>query len=252
MTQHINLRPHSIARFGRKSALRIRGMLNTAHLRCSFSAPNRTNGERSLPQSRSEGFTLIELTLATAFIAFILIFMLATMIQVMSNYNKGLAVKQINQTARTVSEEMGQLIQSTSATAINTAYISNGRVCLGGVSYVWNVNGATTNKYTTGSSFTMVRVNDAAGALCSSGLPAVNPSNASELLSTNIWVQQVNVAVSSNQKLVDITIGLSTAAPNQPTGTDAILGTICDGGKDSQYCAVATFKTTVSTKDGGG
>jgi len=202
-------------------------------------------------QNSSQGFTIIELTLATAFIAFILIFMLATMVQVMSNYNKGLAVKQINQTARTVSEEMGGLIKGTSATSINTAYLANGRVCLGGVSYVWNIKGATANKYTTGSAFTMVRVNDSAGALCSAALPAVNPSNASDLLSGNIWVQQVNVAVSSNQKLVDITIGLSTASPNQPTGTDAILGTICDGGKDSQYCAVATFKTTVSTKDGG-
>jgi hypothetical protein len=198
------------------------------------------------------GFTLVELILATAFIAFILIFMLATMLQVMSNYNKGLAVKQINQTARTVSDEMSKLIQATDVSTINTAYIGNGRVCFGGVSYVWNVKGATTNKYTTGGSFTMVRVNDTAGALCASGLPAVNPANATDLLSGGIWVQQIGVTVSSNQRLVDITIGLSTAAPNQPTGTDAVLGTICDGSKDSQYCAIATFKTTVSTKNGGG
>lgn len=202
-------------------------------------------------QSQQEGFTLIELTISTAFIAFILIFMLAAIVQVMSNYNKGLAVKQINQTARTVMQEMTGLIQGTSASVINTAYLGNGRVCFGGVSYVWNVNGATTNKYTTGSSFTMVRVNDAAGALCSGALPAVDPANASELLGNSVWVQQINVAVSSNQQLVDITISLSTAAPDNPTGTDLILGTICDGSKDSQYCAIATFKTTVSTKVGG-
>lgn len=198
------------------------------------------------------GFTLVELTLSTAFIAFILIFMLATMLQVMSNYNKGLAVKQINQSARTAVEEMSRLIAGTDTSVINTAYLANGRVCFGGVSYVWNVKNATANKYTSGSSFTMVRVNDTGGALCSAALPAVNASNATELLSSNIWVQQVDVAVSSNQKLVDITMGLSTAAPNQPTGTDAVLGTICDGSKDSQYCAIATFKTTVATKNGGG
>lgn len=220
-------------------------------LRCIQTGASSHKRRRSFPANGQQGFTLVELTLATAFIAFILIFMLATMVQVMSNYNKGLAVKQINQTARTVSEEMGQLIQGTSASSINTAYLANGRVCLGGVSYVWNDKGGSTNKYTTGSTFTMVRVNDAAGAMCSAALPAVNAANASELLSGNIWVQQVGVSVSSNQKLVDITIGLSTASPNQPTGTDPLLGTICDGGKDSQYCAVATFKTTVSTKDGG-
>jgi Flp pilus assembly pilin Flp len=206
------------------------------------------------PRHRREesGFTLVELTLSTAFIAFILIFMLATMLQVMSNYNKGLAVKQINQSARTAVEEMSRLIAGTDTSVINTAYLANGRVCFGGVSYVWNDKGASTNKYTSGSSFTMVRVNDTGGALCAAALPAVNANNATELLSSNIWVQQVDVAVSSNQKLVDITMSLSTASPNQPTGTDATLGTICDGSKDSQYCAIATFKTTVATKNGGG
>jgi len=202
--------------------------------------------------STQEGFTIIELILATAFIAFILIFMLTTMISVMSNYNKGLAVKQINQTARTVSDEMSRLLQGTNASAINTSRIANGRVCMGGVSYVWNIRNNTTNQYTSGTPVKFARVNDAGGALCGSTLPAVNPANASEMLSSQIWVQQLDVAVSSNLKLVDITISLSTASPNQPTGNDPLLGAICDGGKDSQYCAIATFRTTVATKNGGG
>lgn len=209
-----------------------------------------TNTHRHSTQS---GFTLIELILATSFIAFILIFMLTTMINVMSNYNKGLAVKQINQTARTVTDEMGRLIQNTNTSGMNTSRIANGRVCLGGVSYVWNVRNTTTNQFTTtGEPLRFVRVNDPGGSLCGATLPNVNRANASEMLSSQIWVQQLNVVVSSNQKLVDITIGLSTAAPNQPTGTDAVLGTICDGGKDSQYCAISTFRTTVATKNGGG
>lgn len=202
------------------------------------------------PQA-AHGFTLVELILSTAFIAFILIFMLAAMTQTMANYNKGLAIKQINQTARTVVEEMSRLVRGTTTSTINTAYLPNGRVCVGGVSYVWNVRGANTNRYTDNTGFTMVRVNDAAGALCSAALPAVNKANASEVLSSQIWVQNVDVEVSGNQQLVDITLGLSTSAPNQPTGNDPQLGTICDGGKDSQFCAVATFTTTVNTKDGG-
>lgn len=200
----------------------------------------------------AQGFTIVELILSTAFIAFVLMFMLSAMVSVMSNYNKGLAVKQINQTARTVSDELSRLIQSTDATSINTSRIGNGRVCVGGVSYVWNVRNATTNQYTNGTSVRMARVNDPGGALCAAALPAVNPANASELLSSQIWVQQLNMVVSSNQELVDITISLSTASPNHPTGTDAMLGTICDGSRDSQYCAIATFRTTVATKNGGG
>ncbi len=223
-----------------------------AALRCSLFTPNCTHVRKSRSLQKSQGFTLIELTLATAFIAFILIFMIAAMLQVMSNYNKGLAVKQINQNARTALEEMSRLIQSTNASAINTSQLANGRVCFGGVSYVWNIKGANTNKYTTGAAVTLVRVNDAAGALCGGVLPNVDPANAITLLSDQIWVQSVNVAVSSNQKLVDISMSLSTANQNQPTGTDPILGPICTGGRDSQYCAVGTFSTTVSTKDGGG
>jgi len=203
-------------------------------------------------QQNESGFTLVELTLSTAFIAFILIFILATIVQVMNNYNKGLAIKQINQSARTVVEEISRLAHSTKGSTINTAYISNGRVCLGGVSYVWNTNGGSTNKYTDNSVFTMVRVNDTAGALCSSILPAVDKTKATDVLSDQIWVQQFTMALSSNQQLLDISIVLSTAAPNQPTGTDPILGTICKGDRDGQYCAVATFKTTVNTSDGGG
>lgn len=202
-------------------------------------------------QQASQGFTLVELILSTAFIAFILIFMLAAMTQTMANYNKGLAIKQINQTARTVVEEMSRLVGGTTASTINTAYIPNGRVCMGGVSYVWNVKGTTTNKYTDNTTFTMVRVNDAAGSLCAASLPSINKANATEMLSSQIWVQSMNVVVSPNQQLVDISVGLSTASPNQPTGNDAQLGVICDGSKDSQYCAVATFTTTVNTKDGG-
>ncbi|HKX24088.1 MAG TPA: hypothetical protein VJM46_02530 [Candidatus Saccharimonadales bacterium] len=211
-----------------------------------------TQHTKTYQQQSQQGFTIVELTLATAFIAFILIFMLSTMVQVMSNYNKGLAVKQINQTARTVEDELSRLIQNTDTTAINTSRIANGRVCLGGVSYVWNIRNSTTNQYTSGGPVKFARVNDAGATLCGAGLPAVNPANASELLSGSIWVQQMNVVVSSNQKLADITISLSTSSPNHPTGTDAVLGTICDGSKDSQYCAIATFTTTVATKNGGG
>lgn len=207
---------------------------------------------KSRVKGRQEGFTLVELTLSTAFIAFILIFILATIVQVMNNYNKGLAIKQINQSARTVVEEFSRLASGTKGSTINTAYISDGRVCLGGVSYVWNIKGANTNKYTDGSTFAMVRVNDNAGALCSGTLPNVTKADATDVLSDQIWVQGIAVTLSSNQQLVDISVSLSTSGPNQPTGTDLTLGTICQGDRDGQFCAIATFKTTVNTSDGGG
>jgi prepilin-type N-terminal cleavage/methylation domain-containing protein len=200
------------------------------------------------------GFTLVELMLAMAFVSFILLFIVFALVEVMGSYNKGIVVKQINQTSRTVVEEMSRLGRSTDAEAVNTSAIPNGRVCFGGVSYVWNIRGnETDNRYTDGSLVTLARVEDGAGALCASGAggyPAVDPSKAVSLLGSQVWVQDLQVAVSANLTLIDMSLRLSTADDNRPTGTGPD-GFVCEGGKAGNYCAVATFSTTVSTRNGG-
>src|SRR5687768_6110446 len=90
---------------------------------------------------KERGFTLIELMLALAFISFILVFAITTIIQVMRTYNKGLAVKDINQTARASLEDMSRYIRTTTPSkikAVSQGGGNAGRTCLGGVSYVWN------------------------------------------------------------------------------------------------------------------
>ena len=204
--------------------------------------------------TKQGGFTLVELMLAMAFVSFILLFIVFAMLQVMGNYNKGIAIKNINQTSRTIVEEMARLVRSTSAEAINTSKVtSNGRVCFGNISYVWNVKSGTTNKFTDNTPVTMVRVEDPSGTLCGASLPAVDSTKATTLISGNVWVQAVQVTVSGNQKLVDFTLRLSTANENQPTGTDSVWGpsSVCEGGSNGNYCAVAQFSTTVSTRNGG-
>ena len=209
---------------------------------------------RRTSNNEQAGFTLIELMLAMAFVAFLLMFVVFATIEVMGNYNKGIAIKEINQTARTIVEEMSRLVRSTDAEAINTARLADGRVCFGGVSYVWNIRGgvgdSTPNRYTDNSLVTMARVEDAAGALCGAGLPNVNPAQSVSLLTSQIWVQNTTVTVSPNLKLVDMRIRLSTSNDNQPNGTGP-NGFVCQGGRGGNFCAVADFNTTVSTRNGG-
>lgn len=204
--------------------------------------------------NRQIGFTLIELMLAMAFVGFLLLFVVFATLQVMGNYNKGTVIKEINQTARTVVEEMARLVRSTNAVAINTSALGAGRVCFGGVSYVWNLRGSQNdNRYTDNTFVTLARVEDAAGAQCatvSGSYPKVDPAKAVPLLAGNVWVQDLQVTVSSNQALVDINLRLSTANNNQPTGTSP-SGNVCVGGASGDYCAVAAFGTTVSTRNGG-
>lgn len=198
--------------------------------------------------AKQHGFTLTELMMAMAFVSFILLFIVFAMLQVMGNYNKGLAIKQINQTSRTVVEELSRLARATSPSAINTSQVGNGRLCFGGVGYVWNVRGGNANKYTDNSAVTMVRVEDA--AVCDAALPAINPAKAKVLVTSQVWVQEVTASVSSSNKLVSFGVKLSTAAENQPTVLGP-SGYTCAGGTVGNFCAVASFNTTVSTRNGG-
>jgi len=201
---------------------------------------------------KQSGFTLIELLIALAFVAFIIMFAVTTVIQIMQTYNKGLSVKQISQAGRTTLEDISRYLQTADPGAVNVSALANGRVCLGGVSYVWNLynaSGSSINKYTDNSPITFTRVNDSASAMCNNGggsYPAVPKTQATDILAANIWVIGVTItAPSVGNPLVDITVKLAVA--NDP----ALSGGACtQGGTNGQFCATSNFSTTVIT--GGG
>jgi prepilin-type N-terminal cleavage/methylation domain-containing protein len=222
---------------------------------------------RANPQA---GFTLIELLLALAFVAFVLIFATTTIIQVMRTYNKGLAVKEINQAARAAMEDMSRIIKvsnpsaivslATTAPDVTGPTANQGRVCLGSVSYVWNFTNATTNRYTDGSRVNFARINDAGSSLCvgsPGSYPQVNKANATELLSSNVWVQQLTLVGGVGNEFYDIFVQFSTvdspASPaityawSDPVPTNRV---VCRGGSQGQFCAVASFTTSVNARGG--
>src|SRR5688572_27160282 len=116
------------------------------------------------------GFTLVELMIALAFTAFILIFATTAVIQVMQTYNKGVAIKQINQAGRTTLEEMVRYLRTADPGVVDVGVAaSQHRACFGGVSYVWNLYNtpdASANRYDDGGPLTFARVNDASRAMC--------------------------------------------------------------------------------------
>lgn len=220
--------------------------------------------------NKQAGFTLIELLLALAFVAFVLIFATTTVIQVMRTYNKGLAVKEINQTARASMEDMSRIIKvsnansivslATTAPNITGPTANQGRVCLGSVSYVWNFGSANVNRYTDGSRIGFARVNDTGSSMCvgsPGSYPNVNKSEATEMLSGNVWVQQLTVTPGVSGKFYDIYIQFSTVddaanpaityAWSDPTPANRV---VCRGGNLGQFCAVANFSTSVNARGG--
>lgn len=202
--------------------------------------------------AKTHGFTLIELMIALGFVAFILIFATTAVIQVMQTYNKGIAVKQINQAGRTTLEDMSRFIRTADPTVVNTLAIGNNRICLGGVSYVWNLYNtpaASVNKYDDDTPLTLARVNDAANAMCAlsgGSYLAVPKAQATDILSGNVWVMALSVSQPTvTAPLVTITVRLAVA--NDP----AISAGQCTvGGTAGQFCATSDFTTTVMS--GGG
>ena len=202
--------------------------------------------------TKHAGFTLIELIIALAFVAFIILFAVTTVIQVMQTYNKGISVKQISQAGRATLEDMSRYLQTADPSAVNITAIANGRACFGGISYVWNLynaSGPTLNKYDDNSTPTFTRVNDSASAMCnnSSGTyPAIPKAQATDILAANVWVMSVAMTRPSvGSPLIDL--GVQLAVANDP----ALSSGQCNfGGTVGQFCASSNFSTTVIT--GGG
>jgi len=197
-----------------------------------------------------QGFTLVELMMALAFTAFILIFATTAVIQVMQTYNKGLAVKQINQAGRTTLEEMSRQLRTADPDAVSIVDTQR-RACFGTVSYVWNLwnTAINVNKYGDDSPITLARVDDPGKAMCSqvSGVyPNVPKAQATDILQSNVWVMSITLTDPSvDAPLMDLAINLAVA--NDP----AINGGKCtQGGTQGQFCATSNFSTTVMT--GGG
>lgn len=200
-----------------------------------------------------KGFTLIELMIALAFVAFILIFATTAVIQVMQTYNKGVAVKQINQAGRTTLDTLARFLREADPGAVNVSVMSSQRrLCLGSVSYVWNLYNTpsgSANRYDDGSPLTFARVNDASNAMCTptAGVyPAPAKAQSADVLQSNVWVMAVSVTDPAvDAPLVDVSVSLAVA--NDPAIT---AGQCAQGGTVGQFCATSTFSTTVMT--GGG
>jgi prepilin-type N-terminal cleavage/methylation domain-containing protein len=201
-----------------------------------------------------QGFTLIELMIALAFVAFILIFSTTAVIQVMQTYNKGLAIKQINQAGRTTMEDMSRYLRTADPGVVDVSLVSSQRrACFGGVSYVWNLSntpGNLANKYDDDSSLTFARVADDSKAMCTQISPNVYPevpkAQATDILQSNVWVMSVSMSAPSvDAPLMDLTVNLAVA--NDPAISS---GQCTQGGTVGQFCATSNFTTTVMT--GGG
>lgn len=201
-----------------------------------------------MTNKKQAGFTIIELLLAMAFIAFMILFVVLAIIQSTKLYSKGLAISQINQTGQQVMVDVNRSIRySTPMTAPN-------RLCLGGVSYLWNTDaelnpGPAVNTFSDSTSeLRLVSVSDAGGRLCIPPYNSITRGSAKDLVGGDITV--LDFSVQQRGKMWDITFTLSTrgndrgnmAVPNGSGGFEC--------SPQNQFCAFGEFDTSVYSRGG--
>jgi len=102
---------------------------------------------------KQQGFTLVELSLAMAFISILLLAIAMTIIQIGAIYNQGTIAKDVNQLSREINVDLDRTISASGTLDLSTSYVRSpasataatadgGRLCLGSYSYIWNYSKA--------------------------------------------------------------------------------------------------------------
>lgn len=229
---------------------------------------------------KQAGFTLIELSLAMAFIAMLLLGIAFLTIQISSVYNKGLTIRAVNEAGQLIASDIQRTLSASrplDVTFVNITDVvggNGGRLCANNVVYAWNypdthnslVNGFRGYNTITGREVRFVRFigDDSYCQLVNPAVPnvyktlntAAVTSNLTELLKSGdstLAVHSFGVA-----KDVDGNIGQSVAGDGTQrmyqvsfvlgsNDTALITKNGCDvpvSNVDDEYCAVNEFNFT--------
>jgi type II secretory pathway pseudopilin PulG len=195
-------------------------------------------------KSKNAGFTLIELLLAMSFIAFLLLFMVAAILQVTKLYVKGSAIRQINQTGRQVVDDISLTLRNNGTPIYIT---DHNRLCAGNTSYAWNAEGETINAFDDGQTLRLISVQDPGGSLCASPDSIIPRAGTVDLVGPDIT--PLRFSVEQQGRLWDVSLVLSTAGSNIATAdTESPTGYAC--APDNQFCALGDFQTSVYSRGG--
>lgn len=227
---------------------------------------------------KQKGFTMVELMLAMAFVAILLILIAVSIIYISRIYNKGVTIKEVNQVGRTVADDFTRSIsESMPFTGSDNVKIEGDRgyFCTGRYTYVWNTGrilSGSHNRYLyedlpasdSQSVIRLARFNDTEGLICRYGIgddqaPKLLKSKSVELLASgdrDLAVQDFNITqVASDTPsgqalyLLEYTIGTNDPKTLSTDRNSCIAPGDIDkntaDSTDSNYCAVNSFSIVV-------
>jgi prepilin-type N-terminal cleavage/methylation domain-containing protein len=216
---------------------------------------NRQDGER--------GFTIIELMIATAILATILVLLTVMMINIGKLYYKGLNQARIQGATRGIVDDVSQQLQlnGTAPLPANATIsgISMNAYCLGNIRYSYVVGtqiGTGDDITTTGTTpqipHVLWRDTNTSGGCTPLNLTQPDPtatagpansSNGSELIPANSRLTNFSISASSPYTIsIEIAYGNADLL-NNTTGPAGSV--VCTGVAGDQFCATANLTTTV-------
>lgn len=235
-------------------------------------------------KTHNKGFTIIEVTLAMAFVSILLISITLVSIQAGKIYNRGVILRDINQSGREVSDVLRRDFLQTNAKKITkngSGYIItvseggndiNSRFCLGDYSYVWNyakvLNDTTLRSSSSifkvgAAPANLIRVADPGATLCVKTASGKYPTSVDADRVTHL-LKQINKSSDSNLAIHRFSLEKSTSADSSEAlfkagfviGTSAIseidtANQQCkpptDKDSNIEFCAINRFEMIVRT-----
>lgn len=209
------------------------------------------------------GFTIIELLIATAVFAMVLVLIMVGILQISRTYISGYIQTQTQNTARSILATVTQDIQLNSYTQITPTKhgLKPGQYyfCIGQHLYSYKIGKqltATTSSYTTDHALILA----SGPGLCNSSTanailhgPVGGTYDTQELLNKDMLLGQLSVTqVVPNSPLfnVEVTVTYGNSGPGGILEGIAPNYTCPPLNQGGQFCAVSTVKTTVGTQLG--
>lgn len=232
-------------------------------------------------QYKQRGFTVVELMLAMAFIALLLVAIAMTVIRIGGTYSKGLTIASVNQAGRTIVDDMKRTISQDRPFDLTNSYKTQvagsskgGRLCGNYYTYVWNISkrdddsvtsGARPiNKFDSGQAVNLVKVRNNGTNYCvldaSGNYPAVKETDAVRLLADNdplalyaVNVSQLTQNLSTSRMLYKVTMTINNAENGDVEELNSVAQCKPPAVDEAyqNYCAVNDFTFTVQAGNSG-
>ncbi len=226
------------------------------------------------------GFTLIELMLAMAFLGSILVLATLLLTQTLNIYNKGIAVKQMNQAGRTLVEDLTRAANSGRTMQVVGDGTTPHCLSVGNESYIWNIAAVQGETNTDGYKSVFYKQGGLAGtpvnfAKVEGGCPSDKnrvEGNASQftvspIVSENVRLYDVIISSMStlnsngDGSVVDTDLvrvsflfgtysGINSPYNLKTTGSGSTLNYECNGDALGTFCAKAQIETVLAMPRG--